>query len=419
LRSSLCQSLNFAMTPFRYVNGCIESHCRPLYACSFNPYTCPQFPLHIAVAGINHVSIYEITNGTDFYPKLTICDPALTPHDDCTGEADRSSATKANRFYAVNWLYDTRDDKLMVVFGGDNGLIRIVNASTAEEVQIHSGHGNVVNEIRVHPVKFTIYASASKDMTIRIWSSRCQTALVVVAGFDGHRDQILSCDWSVCGNYIASGSMDHTVRLWKVTEKMHERDAEKRDRSFEEFDEPFKAAVESSFACAQVASTGDMHTNYVDCVRFFGQFLFTKSSENDLVISKFGDFEDGVAGCRITADTANETSISQLSHLRIPNGDTWFLKFDIDPRKEWLLVGDRTGKIHAWHLTPARLPSADPDCTIEMPGMLPSAIRQIAFDPHGKLVACVSDHATIVILKRTDWTPENDRTQGSPSPSSV
>ncbi|GMS96208.1 hypothetical protein PENTCL1PPCAC_18383, partial [Pristionchus entomophagus] len=398
---SQIHSLPLLMSPFRWVKACIESHGHPLYTCAFNPYTLPVFRPHLAVAGINQVSIYEIGDENKICPKITFNDPSLSTFEDYSGEGIRAAGARTNRIYALNWLYDDRNEQLMLVFGGENAVIRVVNVSTGKEVMIHSGHGNVVNEIRVHPTKFTVYASASKDMTVRIWSSRSPIALAVIAGFDGHRDQILSCDWSSCGGYIASGSMDHTVRLWKITDEVQSRIdmTSFREYVYRGNDLRLHNLEETCYASDQSAFTGDLHTNYVDCVRFFDQFMITKSSENVLMISKFGDFSDGVAGSGGSNDTMKETSITQLAQLHIPNGDTWFLKFDIDPKKEWLLCGVRTGEIHAWHLSPSHLPSTEPDCTIECSNLTPTrTIRQITFEPHGRLIACVSDDATVTIV---------------------
>ncbi|GMR48627.1 hypothetical protein PMAYCL1PPCAC_18822 [Pristionchus mayeri] len=397
------------MAPFHWVKACIESHGRPLYACAFNPYSRPEHPLHLAVAGINQVSIYEIGEDNDIHPKSTFNDPSLSTFEDYSGEGNRASGARTNRIYALNWLYDDRTQQVMVAFGGENGVIRVVDVSSGKEVLIHSGHGNAVNEIRVHPTQYTVYASASKDMTVRIWSSRTPVALAVVAGFEGHRDQILSCDWSPCGSYLASGSMDHTVRLWKITNEIQNRidTTSSREYLYKGENLQLHNLEETCYASDQSACTGDLHTNYVDCVRFFDQFLLTKSSENVLMISKFGDFSDGVAGgYGGKSDTMRETSISQFAQLHIPNGDTWFLKFDVDPKKEWLLCGVSTGEIHAWHLSPDRLPSTEPDSTIDCSYVVQArTIRQVAFEPHGRLIACVSDDATLTILERTDWKP--------------
>ena len=54
------------------------------------------------------------------------------------------------------------------------------------------GHGDAVNEISYHPVWPSIIASASKDLTVRLWHVPSQTPIAIFGGFQGHQDQILS-----------------------------------------------------------------------------------------------------------------------------------------------------------------------------------------------------------------------------------
>ena len=129
-----------------------------------------------------------------------------------------------------------------------------------------------MNEIRTSPASAQIVASASKDRTVRLWNVRSADCLAIFGGANGHLDEVISLDFDVDAHFIASSSMDHTVRIWDI--RAQTRTGARIERSLNEdaaaHSEP---AEENHFP---LALSRDVHTNYVDCTRFLGNFLFTK-----------------------------------------------------------------------------------------------------------------------------------------------
>ena len=54
-------------------------------------------------------------------------------------------------------------------------------------------------------------ASGSSDHTIRVWDTHTGA---VAGSFEGHTDEVHSVAFSPDGTHIASGSSDHTIRVW-------------------------------------------------------------------------------------------------------------------------------------------------------------------------------------------------------------
>ncbi|KAF8375604.1 hypothetical protein PRIPAC_82033 [Pristionchus pacificus] len=78
-----------------------------------------------------------------------------------------------NRIYGFTWLYDERSEEAIVACVCENAIISIVNECTGKEVMLHSGVGNAVNEIRVNPAQFTIYARYDNSYSFEAITSCC------------------------------------------------------------------------------------------------------------------------------------------------------------------------------------------------------------------------------------------------------
>lgn len=215
------------------------------------------------------------------------------------------------------------------------------------------GHGDAVNEIVFHPLYPSIFASASKDLTIRIWHVCHSTPIAILGGFKGHQDQILSLDFDYTGQYIVSGSMDHTLRLWDIGNNKEIQDRMKELASGLTVHQ--KVPVEMHFPCGM---SKDLHKNYVDCVKTVKSYIFSKACEDCIILSKFGEFNDSsAAGCGVNGF---ETLSQQVAELSLPNGGLWFIRFGITtgpPGSSWIACGNDIGIVHLWDLHTIPIPN--------------------------------------------------------------
>lgn len=84
------------------------------------------------------------------------------------------------------------DQDLAVVFGGKTGSIRSMHPRKKNTSRNHLGHGDSVTDLATDPTRPFIFASASKDYTVRLWHVKQTTALAVLGGYAGAKDQVLS-----------------------------------------------------------------------------------------------------------------------------------------------------------------------------------------------------------------------------------
>lgn len=73
-------------------------------------------------------------------------------------------------------------------------------------------HPDKIYMIKFHPLAKNVLASASYDMTIKIWDLETLTEKYVL---HGHTDQIFSLAWSPCGVFLATVSKDGKIRVYK------------------------------------------------------------------------------------------------------------------------------------------------------------------------------------------------------------
>ncbi|KAF9573679.1 hypothetical protein EC968_008195 [Mortierella alpina] len=106
-----------------------------------------------------------------------------------------------------------------IASGSSDTTVRLWDAQSGTPSFILTGHKAPVKSVIFSPTGDHI-ASGSDDCTVRLWEVGSGRCLTVVKGFHGAITRIA---WITTGSdsYLKTGSMDQSVRLWKVTEDCH------------------------------------------------------------------------------------------------------------------------------------------------------------------------------------------------------
>ncbi|XP_062515313.1 polycomb protein eed-like [Corticium candelabrum] len=355
---------------FRCSNHIREDHGQPIFGISFNEFfPATQHPI-FATAGSNRVSVYRCLPGGEIAPLQKYEDPDVE-----------------EIFYTCCWSYDVDTKESLLIASGARGVIRVINTCTRRLVHSLLGHGNSINDLRIHPHDVMILLSSSKDHALRLWNVKTGVCVAILGGVDGHRDEVLSGDFDIHGRFVFSCGMDHALKMWSLeTLNLKEKLAEARV-----YDE---ASASQSFPTTTVHipqfSTRSVHRNYVDCVRWFGELVLSKSCENAIVLWKPGSVTKNLDDLSLTDLNMYATVLHQFD---LTNCDIWFLRFCLDFEMRVLACGNQSGRIFLW------------DLAVEEPGLAKhtqlfhprceSAVRHVGFSSCSRVLISVCDNGTI------------------------
>ncbi|KAL9679662.1 hypothetical protein QQ045_017528 [Rhodiola kirilowii] len=241
-------------------------------------------------------------------------------------------------------------------------------------VQNFVGHGDSVNEIRTQPLKPSLVVSASKDESVRLWNIHTGICVLIFAGAGGHRNEVLSVDFHPSDVYrIASCGMDNTVKIWSMKEFWPYV-----EKSFSWTDIPSKFPTKYVQFPVFIAS---VHSNYVDCNRWLGDFVLSKSVDNEIVLWE----------PKMKEQSPGEGSVDILQKYPVPECDIWFIKFSFDFQYNSIAIGNREGKIYVWEVQ-----SSPPVLTAKLSHVQSkSPIRQTAMSFDGSTILSCCEDGTI------------------------
>lgn len=357
-------------TPFKLMDSVKEDHGKALFGVNFNRAAAllPEPKNIFATVGSNRTSIYECKpNGS--------LDLLQAYVDDNTEEI----------YYTCAWSYDESNGDPILAVAGALGIIRIIRPAQHKHVKSFTGHGNAINELQFHPKDPNLLLSVSKDHALRLWNLKTHVCIIIFGGEKGHRDEVLSGDFILDGSRIISCGMDHLLKIWSL-DTDEARDAIARSYKYDSSKEG--RIFDTLCIHFPTFSTSAVHSNYVDCVRWFGELVFSKSTDNRIVCWKPGGEARLDLDEKKTAYFGDPVTI--LYCHEYSKCDIWYVRFSIDPTFNLMAVGNQDGTVYVWNL-----------CAHSKPAMLldhkkcTHTVRQTCFNSDGSILVYVCDDGSV------------------------
>ncbi|KAF2489319.1 WD40 repeat-like protein [Lophium mytilinum] len=178
---------------------------------------------------------------------------------------------------SLEWAQAENGDPLICITGSV-AKIKVLNVKTGELETTLTGHGALINDLAISPLNPRILASGSMDHSIRIWSldpSHKKNPTMVKCGGGGHKEGILAVGFHRNGRYLLSGGMDTMVNLWVLPELPNNT----------------AGTDKTTLVHYPHFSTTEIHTDFVDCIRFYGDLIISRSAkENKILLWRIDGF---------------------------------------------------------------------------------------------------------------------------------
>ena len=111
-------------------------------------------------------------------------------------------------------LLFTRDSKALITAGSMDGTVRVCDLSTRRVRSVLAGHSAFVSALALSPDGKTL-ASGSVDTTVRLWRLGPGSSASVRI-LTGHGGAATALAFSPDGKVLAVGSYDGPIKLWNV-----------------------------------------------------------------------------------------------------------------------------------------------------------------------------------------------------------
>lgn len=263
--------------------------------------------------------------------------------------------TNSSMMQACTWA-NKGDGLPLLVLAGKRGIVKVLNTIDLSVEVAFVGHGNEVLDVTTHTVDDNIIFSSSKDESVRMWNIKTRVCISIFGGEQGHRNEVLSVAVHPAGNIVASSGMDHSIKLWNLVSPDIQAAIEK---SYTHDDQAANIDFVTHLDQLPIFSTDKVHRNYVDCVKWVGDLILSKSICNRAALW--------------TPDPLrSKDAVCVLREFSLTNCRVWFMKMAVCDLHYIFAVGSTEGEVQLFHFTP---PSDDEDIQVAANNFLPEIRR--------------------------------------------
>ena len=219
--------------------------------------------------------IYDLSLMSNYIIAVSKEHLKLFDLDDPNFKEVKSVNIKGIFFYCVD---STKiDNTYYIAFGGNTNSIFLYTIDMENEEDIKEnideliGHKNDINDLKFLITNKNILLSASSDSTVRLWDVKVKKLLCIYGGPFGHPSHVLTLDFHLSEQFIASAGFDQVVMFWDIDFVLKK----------------YNNNTDNSFKC--ILKTKPffetlVHENYIDTVKFVGDLVLSKSTNGVILL---------------------------------------------------------------------------------------------------------------------------------------
>uniref|UniRef100_A0A0N4ZMV3 WD_REPEATS_REGION domain-containing protein n=1 Tax=Parastrongyloides trichosuri TaxID=131310 RepID=A0A0N4ZMV3_PARTI len=345
------------------------------------------------------------------------------------------SGNDTEEFSALNvGCIEYKNQKIrVIVAGGSCKVVQVYRATDGILMHNLYGHTGYISSIKFSPIHSDIIITASGDITFRLWNIKHGVQLANFSGSFGHGYDVVDCDFSPCGNYIATVGKDYKALLWGLNDEENVDQKKHLDLTgnakLQQYKLPEFTKSKSNITIQQkivmckennievlkkygdeifyptfrrfpIAVNQVLHCTIIDSVRFFKDYLITKDQSSTVKMWKFGSTKNGIFGTGNIYRT--ETRYFVLKEFILPKkSETWFRKIALNREGKILAVPSNEGKVFLFNVLEKQgksYPVTILDHKFEKLKQI--EVRNIAFSNNSKYLVSVGDHNTICVYSK-------------------
>jgi len=227
-----------------------------------------------------------------------------------------------------------------LALAGEGAVVRVVDCVTGRLHVNLVGHGGTVNSVVSHPSRPSVVATASKDLSVRLWHVNTGVTMAILAGARGHRNELLSVDFHPAIDAkgqmkLVTGAMDNCVKVWATPPLA---DSMAKAATWTKPLANFKTIVIDT----PMFSSSSVHDDYVDCVGWLGDAVLSKSVDG-IVKLWVPDEPVGVVHAR-------GNQFRSVSAFEQKDANLWWIRFAVSGSRNAFALGNIKGLVLVWRL---------------------------------------------------------------------
>lgn len=214
---------------------------------------------------VKDVDIYDIKT---FHNLLGVCGGSYLKiyNAEINDEILSFQVPKGNLF-ALAFSANNELTEIFCVFGGEEPVIRVVNIMEGNETSQLIGHRSEIYDLKFSPKEVGILLSSSKDCTVRLWNIMNGNQICIFGGPKSYLADVLSIDWHMTGELFVSSGVDNSVKIYSISKSIQSMIDLSKDNQ----------KIKTILKHIPLYSCNEIHHDYIDCVRFNGNFVISKS----------------------------------------------------------------------------------------------------------------------------------------------